>query len=66
MCMQAAIWYAINNYQFQDAIFLAERLHAESEWASQYVLCVAFIYLNVFSNSWNVRDKAPIGYMLLS
>ena len=28
---QAAIWYAINNYQFQDAIFLAERLHTESE-----------------------------------
>ncbi|XP_065888824.1 cell division cycle protein 27 homolog isoform X2 [Dysidea avara] len=27
--VRAAIWYAINNYQFQDAIFLAERLHTE-------------------------------------
>ena len=26
---QATIWYALNNYFYEDAIFLAERLHAE-------------------------------------
>jgi len=26
---QAAVWYALNHYAFEDAIFIAERLHAE-------------------------------------
>lgn len=28
---QAAIWHCLNNYAFQDATFLAERLCSESE-----------------------------------
>lgn len=28
---QASIWFSLNNYAFNDAIFLAERLFAEGE-----------------------------------
>ena len=29
--LQASIWFSLNNYAFNDAIFLAERLYAEGE-----------------------------------
>ena len=37
ICIQAAIWYALDNYQYQDAVFLSERLHAESKCQRIYV-----------------------------
>lgn len=33
---QAAIWYALDNYQYQDAVFLSGRLHAESKELYKY------------------------------
>ena len=35
LSLQAAIWYALDNYCYEDAVFLAERLNAESK----YTMC---------------------------
>lgn len=37
---QAAVWYALNNYCYTDAIFIAERLHAEGQLVAISVFTV--------------------------
>ena len=55
ICIQAAIWYALDNYQYQDAVFLSERLHAESKY-----LCILFtvtlLYAHTLVNISRVLD----------
>ena len=40
---QAAIWHCLNHYAYSDAIFLAERLYAESKYLHNTQTCLVLI-----------------------
>ena len=40
---QAAIWHCLNHYAYSDAIFLAERLHAEGKFPASGFYVTHFV-----------------------
>lgn len=59
--VQAAIWHCLNHYDYQDAIFLAERLCAEVE-TDETIFILATCYYrasNLHQAYWLLHTKTP-------
>lgn len=68
LSLQAAVWQALNHYAYLDAVFLAERLYAEGNSFSLFMLHLSHLSLTCLSHLClsEVRGGAvPVGHMLL-
>ena len=52
--IKGAIWHALNHYQFEDALFLAERLFADSKTQEDVFLVATCHYRN--GDKWAAKD----------
>lgn len=59
--VQAAIWHCLNHYDYQDAIFLAERLCAEVETdETVFILATCYYRANMIHQAyWLLQTKSP-------
>lgn len=59
--VQAAIWHCLNHYDYQDAIFLAERLSAEVETDETTFILATCYYRSqmIHQTYWLLKKKSP-------